>query len=159
MIVMGVDPGAAHTGVAVAVGTARRVDNYSFGTISTSPRQATSRRLLTIFEAVSEIIEKKKPDLMMVEDIFSLKQYPKSGILLGKAAGAILVAGGQMDVPVREVTVREVKKILTGNGNASKSQLELAVRSRLGRTEPIRPSHASDALALALIGLYRHIPL
>jgi crossover junction endodeoxyribonuclease RuvC len=45
---------------------------------------------------------------------------------------------------------------LTGNGNASKMQLEKAVRHLVGLTTPIRPYHASDALSLALIGLFRY---
>jgi crossover junction endodeoxyribonuclease RuvC len=61
-----------------------------------------------------------------------------------------------MAVQITEVAVREAKKVLTGNGNASKMQLEKAVRHRLKMAEPIRPYHASDALGLALIGLYRH---
>ncbi|MCP4689680.1 MAG: crossover junction endodeoxyribonuclease RuvC, partial [Desulfobacterales bacterium] len=56
---------------------------------------------------------------------------------------------------VVEVPVREAKQVLTGNGNADKNQLERAVRDRLNAPAPIRPNHASDALGLALIGLYR----
>jgi crossover junction endodeoxyribonuclease RuvC len=54
------------------------------------------------------------------------------------------------------VAVREAKQVLTGNGNASKQQLESSVRNRLGHDGPIRPFHASDALGLALIGLLRY---
>ncbi len=93
---------------------------------------------------------------MVVEDIFSLQKYPKSGITLGKVTGIILLAGNQLDLPVIEVQVREAKQVLTGNGNASKMQLEKAVRHFLNLTTPIRPYHASDALGLALIGLYRY---
>jgi len=60
-----------------------------------------------------------------------------------------------LGIPVREIPVREAKQVLTGNGNASKKQLERSVRSSLDRKEPITPDHASDALGLALIGLYR----
>jgi crossover junction endodeoxyribonuclease RuvC len=55
-----------------------------------------------------------------------------------------------------EVPVREVKRILTGNGNATKRQMERAVRHLLKRDTPIEPSHASDAIALALVGMFRH---
>jgi crossover junction endodeoxyribonuclease RuvC len=51
--------------------------------------------------------------------------------------------------------VREAKQVLTGNGNATKVQLEKAVRHQLSHDKPIRPLHASDAIGLALIGLYR----
>jgi crossover junction endodeoxyribonuclease RuvC len=93
---------------------------------------------------------------MIVEEAFSLEKYPKSGITLGKVSGVILLAGQQAGIPVTEIPVREAKKILTGNGSADKSQLEMAVRRFLGIPGCIRPFHASDALALALIGLFRH---
>ena len=93
---------------------------------------------------------------MVVEDIFSLQRYPKSGLSLGKVSGIVLLAGSRVNVPTVEVPVREAKQILTGNGNASKKQLEKAVRNLLNMTAPIKPNHASDAMALALIGLFRN---
>jgi len=93
---------------------------------------------------------------MVIEDVFSLQKYPKSGITLGKVTGVILLAGSHVNVSVTEVPVREAKQVLTGNGNASKMQLEKAVRRLLNLRDPIRPYHASDALGLALIGLYRY---
>ncbi|MBI9074282.1 MAG: crossover junction endodeoxyribonuclease RuvC [Desulfatibacillum sp.] len=155
MKVLGIDPGLASTGVALVNGTSSQVMGYSFGIITTPPELPLSDRLILIYNRIREITESEKPDLMVVEDIFSLGIYPQSGITLGKVTGAILVAGCHSSIPVREVPVREVKKILTGNGAADKNQLERSVRQHLGREEPVKPSHASDALALALIGLYR----
>ena len=93
---------------------------------------------------------------MIVEDVFFLSRYPISGITLGKVSGVLLLAGYQANMPVMEIPVREAKKVLTGNGNASKTQLEMAVRRILNRKEPIFPDHASDALGLSLIGFYRY---
>ena len=67
----------------------------------------------------------------------------------------IQLAGFHASVPSVEVPAREAKQILTGNGNASKEQLEKAVRHRLQHKTRIKPVHASDATGLALIGLYR----
>ena len=92
---------------------------------------------------------------MVVEDIFSLEKYPKSGIALGKVTGVILLAGCHEDIPIMEISVKEAKRVLTGSGNAGKSQLEESVRSRLNHPGSIKPFHASDALALAMVGLYR----
>jgi crossover junction endodeoxyribonuclease RuvC len=100
-------------------------------------------------------LEKEKPDLMVVEEVFSLQRYPASGISLAKVTGVVLLAGSNSKIPVCEIPVREAKQVLTGNGNASKKQLERTVRGILDRREPISPDHASDALGLALIGLYR----
>ncbi len=93
---------------------------------------------------------------MVLEDVYSLNRYPKSGILLGQVTGVIQLAGFHAAVPSVGVPVREAKQILTGNGNASKEQLEKAVRNRLHHQNRIKPVHASDAAGLALIGLYRY---
>jgi crossover junction endodeoxyribonuclease RuvC len=66
------------------------------------------------------------------------------------------LAGFRASVPAIAVPVREAKQILTGNGNADKKQLEKAVRHQLNHKLPIKPVHASDAMGLALIGLYRY---
>jgi len=75
--------------------------------------------------------------------------------MLGKVTGVILLTGSQLDIPVSEIPVREAKQAITGNGNATKKQLELGVRNLLKLADPIKPDHAADALGLAIIGLYR----
>ncbi len=153
--VIGVDPGLAGTGVGIVSGFGLKVNAYSFGNIKTEKTTSLPLRLDEIYSGLMSVIDKEKPDIMIVEDVFSLERYPKSGILLGKVSGVVLLAGCKYGIPVKEIPVREAKKILSGNGNASKHQLEKAVRAFLKHDNPIRPYHASDALALALIGLFR----
>jgi len=155
--VIGIDPGLADTGFGIVEGDGSQVAGYAFGTIQTPKAETLANRLDQIFSELCSILNSEKPNLMVIEDVFSLKQYPKSGIALGKVCGAVLVAGARCGLPAVEVPVREVKQILTGNGNATKSQVEKAVRHFLKRKAVIRPSHASDALALALAGLFRHL--
>jgi crossover junction endodeoxyribonuclease RuvC len=155
MKVLGIDPGLAETGIGIVRGNNLRVDGFAFGSIATSKEWTQARRLETIYTKLREVLQKELPDLMVVEDVFSLEKYPKSGILLGKVTGVILLAGCHIDVPIKEIPVREAKQVLTGNGNASKGQLEKAVRHVLKLKDPIRPFHAADALGLALIGLFR----
>lgn len=154
--VIGIDPGLAATGVGIVRGSGLRVSGYSFGSINTSKSISLPARLDQIFSKLLHLLQKENPDLMVIEDAFSLKAYPKSGIVLGKVTGVILLAGCQAGVKSVEIPVREAKQVLTGNGNASKVQLEKAVRHQLQLDTPIRPFHASDALGLALIGLYRY---
>lgn len=153
--IIGIDPGLADTGVALVSGRGQQVANYAYGSVHTDKALPLAERLECIYRRLTETIADATPDLMVVEDVFSLKRYPKSGILLGNVTGVILLAGQRHGVPTVQVSVREAKQILTGNGNASKAQLEMAVRHTLSCSEPIRPSHASDALGLALIGLFR----
>ncbi|GBC61522.1 crossover junction endodeoxyribonuclease [Desulfonema ishimotonii] len=155
MKIIGIDPGLAATGVGVVTGRGVQVTGFSFGAIYTPKTMPTPERLDHIYSKLLLVLQDETPDLMVVEDVFSLEKYPRSGITLGKVSGVILLAGCRNHVPVTEVAVREAKHVLTGNGNASKAQLERSVRHTLSMTEPIKPSHASDALALALIGLFR----
>lgn len=156
MKVIGIDPGLAATGVGLVSGTWLRIEEYSFGTIQTSPAVSLPDRLGHIFSKLLSVLKDEKPALMVVEDIFSTEKFPNSGITLGKVTGVILLAGSHLNIPVIEIPVREAKQVLTGNGNAGKAQLEASVRHLLKLETPIRPFHASDALALAMIGLFRH---
>jgi crossover junction endodeoxyribonuclease RuvC len=153
--IIGIDPGIAATGIGIVEGAGLKIERYSFGSIQTSKNNSLSHRLNQIFSKLLHMLNDTRPDLMIVEDIFSLQKYPKSGLDLGKVSGVILLAGSQVNVPTLEVSVREAKQILTGNGNASKKQLEKAVRNLLNLAVPIKPSHAADAMAMALIGLFR----
>jgi len=154
--VIGIDPGLSATGFGIIRGTGLKVDHFSFGSIHTSKNIPLPNRLEQIFSKLLLILGDEKPDLMVVEDVFSAEKFPKVGITLGKVSGVVLLAGCKFDVPVTEVPVREAKQILTGNGNADKKQLELAVRHLLKLKTPIRPYHASDAMGLALLGLFRY---
>lgn len=156
MKIVGIDPGLSSTGIGIIRGTGVCVDGFSYGSIDTLKDHPLPIRLKKIYSTIFSLLENEKPDLMIIEDVFSLPRYPKSGIVLGRVSGVILLAAEQIGVTTREVPVREAKQVLTGNGNATKIQLEKSVRHQLKHSAPIRPLHASDALGLALIGLYRH---
>ena len=153
--VIGIDPGLAATGFGIVRGDGLKIDDFSFGSINTPRNISLPHRLEQIYSRLILVLEDAKPDLMVVEDVFSVEKFPKVGIALGKVSGVVLLAGCKTDVPAVEVPVREAKQILTGNGNASKKQLEKAVRHLLKLQTPIRPYHASDAMGLALLGLFR----
>jgi crossover junction endodeoxyribonuclease RuvC len=154
--IIGIDPGLAATGIGIVRGNGSTIKGYSFGSINTSKNNSLPDRLDHIYSKLLQILKDEKPDAMVVEDVFSLEKYPKSGIILGQVSGVVMLAGHRIGVSLVEVPVREAKQVLTGNGNARKQQLEEAVRRRLKHKTPIRPFHASDALGLALIGLYRY---
>ena len=154
--VVGIDPGLAGTGVAIVQGDIRSINGYSFGSIATSPSDDISFRLNYLYSKIFSFLRDHRPDLVVLEDIYSLEKYPKSGILLGKVTGVLILAAHKVGIQMEEVAVREMKKIICGNGRARKEQVERSVRNQLGHSEPIRPFHASDALGLALTGYYRY---
>lgn len=153
---IGIDPGLAATGIGVVAGVGMKVTDFAYGVIRTRQKETMPARLDEIYSRIRELFINEKPDLIVVEDVFSLDKYPRSGITLGKVSGVILLAAHHVKTDVIEIPVREAKQILTGNGKAGKGQLEKAVRNALGCPSEIRPDHASDALGLALIGLFRY---
>lgn len=154
--IIGIDPGLAATGIGIVQGYGVEIGGFSYGQILTHSTISLPARLQRIYTTILSTITQQKPDLLVIEDVFSLEKYPKSGITLGKVTGVILLAGYAAGIPIQEVPVREVKKVLTGNGGAGKAQLEKAIRNLLHLKEAIRPYHASDALGLAVVGLYRY---
>lgn len=154
--VVGIDPGLAGTGIGVIQGNRNDILGYSFGSIATDTKDSIQFRLHTIYSKISTFLIAQKPDYVVIEDIYSLEKYPKSGIILGKVSGVLLLAVHEAGINMEEIPVKEAKKIVSGNGSADKYQMERAVRSLLKHDQPIRPFHASDALGLALSGYYRY---
>ncbi len=154
--IVGIDPGLAGTGIGVVEGNRQEICGYSFGSIETDAKAPISYRLHRIYSKTLEFLCKIKPEYVVIEDIYSLEKYPKSGIMLGKVSGVLLVAAYKAGIDVEEIPVREVKKIVSGNGSADKFQMERAVRNLLKHKGTIRPFHASDALGLAITGYYRY---
>ncbi len=154
--VLGIDPGLAATGIGIVAGSTQRVNDFAFGVVKTFPKDLLAYRLEKIYTRLCKLIAEESPDLLVIEDVFSLEKYPRAAISLGQVCGVVLLASRYADLTVMHISVREAKQVLTGNGTASKEQLEKAVRSTLACEDAIRPYHASDALGLALIGLFRY---
>jgi crossover junction endodeoxyribonuclease RuvC len=157
MVILGIDPGLGTTGFG-----AIRCDNTSpsilkCGCIRTSPGEHMSARLFQIHTDLNDLIRSLQPDLLAVENAFSLVRYPRAGILLGGVLGIIYLSVFQNGISMIEITPREVKNSLAGYGGADKRQMKATIRKLLG-VSGIKSLHASDALAVALTAFYRKIP-
>jgi crossover junction endodeoxyribonuclease RuvC len=157
MIILGIDPGISATGFGAIQCGHGAPSLLRCGAIHTSSRQHISRRLFQIHADLNDVIHALHPDLIAVENVFSLVRYPKAGILLGGVLGIIYLSVFQHNIPMTELTPREVKNALSGYGGADKSQMKAAVRKLL-KVPGIKSSHASDALAIALTAFYRNAP-
>ncbi len=147
MIVLGVDPGSHATGFGV-IATGESVRLVAGGVIRPQEASALPERLLAIYEALSDVLALHGPGEMAVESLFNARNA-RSSLILGHARGVALLAGARRGISVAEYTPGEIKKALTGNGNASKEQVRFMVRRCLGlRGDP--PLDQSDALAVAL---------
>ena len=153
---IGIDPGLAMTGFGIVETLSRGGRACDWGTIRTESDCAISLRLKIIYDGIKGLLEKWKPGLLVVEEVFVLKQFPKAAIRLGEVRGVVYLVAQEMDIPVVEVKPTEVKSALTGSGRALKEQIQKAIRQILKIEDAIGSSHAGDALALALTGLSRN---
>lgn len=156
-MILGIDPGLASTGFG-AIRCSRSTSSLlRCGYIRTSPREHISNRLCQIHSDVNHLIRAIQPDLIAIENVFSLVKYPRAGILLGSVLGIIYLTVHQNNVPMTEITPKEVKNSLVGYGAADKQQVKATIRNML-RLDDLRSFHASDALAVALTAFYRKTP-
>jgi crossover junction endodeoxyribonuclease RuvC len=156
MKVIGIDPGLAMTGFGVVENLARGGRACEWGAIRTEPDRPTPLRLKIIYDQLSVLLQNWRPDLLVLEAVFVLKQFPKAAIQLGEVRGVICLAAQEVEIPVLEIKPTEVKSALTGSGRADKEQMKKAIQRILRIEDALRSSHAGDALALALTGLSRN---
>ncbi len=152
---IGVDPGLASTGFAVIELLERGGRVCQWGTITTCPGPTLSERLSCIYANLSEILSRWHPRLMVVEDVYVYKKYPKAAIQLGAVRGVVLLAAEHGRVRVCEIKPTEIKSALTGSGRASKEQVGTMIRRVLNFQGGKTSDHVSDAMALAVTGLSR----
>ena len=152
MIILGVDPGTLVTGYGVIEVSGKSHGSFSvveFGTIESPKISAMPKRLETIFTRLQAVIKRVKPDEFAIETAFYDKNA-QSAMKLGQARGVALVAAQLAELEIAEYAPRVIKKAVTGNGNADKSQVEFMVRRLLNLPEHERKlADAYDALAIA----------
>jgi len=157
MRILGIDPGLANTGFGVISCEGPTPSLLKCGYIKTEKADGMARRLFQIYSDLGELVTATAPDLVAVENVFSLVRYPKAGILLGGVIGIIYLCMFQNNIAMKEITPKEVKNALVGNGGADKEQVKRTVQALLG-IEGVTSFHAADALAVALTAFYRNVP-
>ena len=150
MIVLGIDPGTAVTGYGVVKGERMSTPTLiECGIIRTRPRDSLANRLQEIHAGVVELIQRHKPDVLSIEDVFYARNV-RTTIVLGHARGVILLAGANSKLEIAEYPPAEIKKAVVGTGAATKEQVQFMVTRLLRLKTPPQPADAADGVAAAL---------
>ena len=149
MRILGIDPGVATIGFGLVEADRAQVHMVTYGAITTPAGLPLSRRLYQIDRDMEELIEKLKPDVMAVEELF-FNTNLTTGIAVAHGRGVILCAAERCGVPLHEYTPGQVKLAVTGYGKAEKRQVMDMTKRLLHLKAVPRPDDAADALALAL---------
>ena len=148
--ILGIDPGLRITGYGAIVCDARGPALLEAGVITPDASAPLERRLGQLHAELCAVLVTAKPDVMVIEELWSAYKNPTTAVLMGHARGVLCLAAHEHGVPVRHLVHSLVKRSLAGSGSASKEQLKRMVMQQLGlRTTP-QPDDVSDALALAL---------
>ncbi|MGA2798139.1 MAG: crossover junction endodeoxyribonuclease RuvC [Thermoguttaceae bacterium] len=158
--ILGIDPGLNITGYGVlecgcATGSASAgLRICEAGVVRGKSRRSLTDRLVEIHTGVADVIAALNPGVMAIEELYSHYNRPRTAILMGHARGVICLAAAEAGIPVIHYSATQIKKILTGAGRASKSQVQRAIQRELALPQVPDPPDVADALAVALCHYY-----
>ena len=149
MKVLGIDPGIAACGYGIVHESDGRLRALDHGWWKTPAGAPPVERLKIIFDRVQQLIDQHGPAAVVLEESF-VGADARIALSVGQARGAVLVACALAGVECAEYAPAMVKQSVCGYGRADKEQVQRMVRAILGLPEPPKPSHAADALAVAI---------
>lgn len=159
MRILGVDPGLRQTGYGLVEVSARGPGLVEAGIIRTSGRSSVPFRLRELHSGLAEIISERRPELIVIEDLFAHPGFPRTAIVMGQVCGVIQLAAAQAGIPIDAIPPASVKRAVVASGRGGKRQVQRMVRMLLALAEE-PGTHVADALALALTAVSRRgLPL
>lgn len=149
MKILGIDPGMAIVGYSLVEYDGENCTLLNSGSIQTSKNDRESKRLLEIFNDMTEIIETFKPDVASIEKLYYFKNQTTI-MPVSHARGVILTVLEKYNIPIFEYTPIEVKQVLTGYGRADKKEVEQMVKLSLGTDTLPKLDDTVDSIAIAI---------
>lgn len=149
MFVIGIDPGLTTTGFGAVRRIGNSVEVVAAGVMRTDPALTPASRLAGLYRDMSEMIEDVRPDVMALERVF-VNRNRLTATRVGQASGVLMLAAAQAGIEVFEYSPSAIKAIVTGDGSASKGQVQAMVARRLGLASVPKPADTADALAIAM---------
>lgn len=122
--------------------------------MTTRAADSLGRRLRVLHDEVASLLRELRPRVVVLEDLFAHRRFPRTAIVLGHVRGVICLAAASAGIDVVALAPSAVKQAVAGSGRASKAQVQAAVRVLLALRGGL-DTHAADALALAYTGMAR----
>ncbi|HEX8464984.1 MAG TPA: crossover junction endodeoxyribonuclease RuvC, partial [Abditibacterium sp.] len=138
--ILGIDPGLLRTGYGLIESDEKgSLCLVEGGILRASTTDPFPKRLQDLHDGLREVIQDHKPDLVVIEDLFSTYAHPRSALLMAHARGVLMLAAQEAGLPVHSFTPNEIKQVVTGNGHASKANVQAAVKARLRLAAQLHP--------------------
>ena len=149
MRILGIDPGYAIVGWGVLDYSNNKFTPIDFGAVTTEAGTPFELRLERIYDDVTAIIERYRPESMAIEKLF-FNNNAKTAIDVSQARGVTLLAAVKQGIDIFEYTPLQVKQSVVGYGRAEKKQIIYMTRLILKLDSDPRPDDTADALAAAI---------
>lgn len=157
MRVLGVDPGFKATGYGFLDFDERRFKDVKVveaGSIEPKEKDLLQNRIQKVYKYLQELLVQHKPDVLVLEKLYTHYKHPVTACKLGHVRGVICLLCAQHNIKLVEYSVKRIRTALVGNGNATKLQTQQVVAHLLKINEHNLTLDTSDALALALGYIY-----
>lgn len=149
MRIIGIDPGYAIVGYGIVDYEKSKFNVIDYGSITTTPKNTMPERLNLVYDALTYIFSKYKPEAIAFEELF-FNQNAKTVINVGQARGVSVLAAQRLNINVFEYTPLQVKQAVVGYGRAEKKQVQEMVKTLLRLKSVPKPDDTADALAVAI---------
>ena len=147
---MGIDPGSGRLGLGLieVIGGQPKLMHYDC--IVTTPNSPEPQKLSFIYNELVNRLNKIRPDMMAIETLFFARNIT-SAFSVAQARGVVLLAAAQVNIEIVEIAPLRLKKVLLGNGNAKKKDVQNFIRHYFNIDEKKKlGDDAADAVAIAL---------
>jgi len=152
-IVLGIDPGFSFTGYAVTQKEGGKTQVLEVGYLRLPQSQSLSARVGLFHKALEAKIVHWKVAHLGLETPF-LGKNAQNFLKLGYLRGILYLLADTHQLQLHEFTPMQVKQSVTGFGGASKEQVARVLHSLFPALKQSDKYDATDALAVALSGLW-----
>lgn len=154
MVCLGIDPGLVTCGFGIVERKHGKVVLLDCGAVRMTSKQPIPERISLLFSIFESKIQEFSVTDLSLETPF-LGKNAQSFVKLGYVRGILYLLSHRYALRLHELSPREVKLALTGYGAADKQQLAWVVTRLLPEFKAVGPLDISDALSLALCGLWK----
>ncbi len=148
MKILGIDPGTRNCGYAIIEKNGSNIKLLEAGLIKIKTK-ILQEQIMEMTEGFDMIFKNHIINEVSIEDMFYAFN-PKTVIKLAQFRGAISLKILQEFGNFAEYTPLQVKRAVTGNGKADKTQVAFMVKKLLGIKKEIKPLDITDAIAIAI---------
>ncbi len=149
MTIIGIDPGYAIVGYGIIQYERNLFSVLDFGAVTTPAGMDFPLRLKTIYEDLTYLFDKFRPEAMAIEKLF-FNTNKTTAVDVAQARGVILLTAAEHGAGVFEYTPLQVKQSVVGYGRAEKKQVQEMTKQLLGLSAVPKPDDTADALAMAI---------